>query len=316
MKPYLLILIPLTDDSRATIDASLSERFEILYAPTRNERTEAVERHGAGVQIVLTNGSTGLTGDEIAKMPSLEFISALGAGYEHIAVDAAQPRGIVVVNGAGTNADCVADHAFALLLAAVREIPRLDRVAREGVWRDGLKEQPQIAGKRLGVVGLGHIGRKVARRAAGFDMETGYHNRKPKPDTTSRYFDSVLALAEWSDALVVATPGGAATHHLIDAGVLAALGPKGYLVNVSRGSVVDTAALVDALERGAIAGAGIDVFEEEPPPVDLRLLHLDNVVVTPHIGGRSPDAIAASVRHFIENLTRHLNGDAVLTPVG
>jgi lactate dehydrogenase-like 2-hydroxyacid dehydrogenase len=310
MKPRLLVLIPLPEESGADIPAY----FDVHYATDPAQRKQAIESHGDTIRAVLTNGATGLTAAEIDRLPALEFVSALGAGYENIAVAHARGRGIVVVNGAGTNDDCVADHAFALLLAAVRDVPQHDTACRSGVWRDALPLRPTVSGKRLGIVGFGNIGQKVARRAAGFDMEIGYHNRKPREAATSRYFDSLLALAQWSDYLVVATPGGPSTHHLIDRPVLEALGPRGFLVNVSRGSVVDTDALAAALSAGALAGAGLDVYEGEPHPPQ-ALLHLRNVVLTPHIGGRSPEAIAASVRNFIANATRHFAGEAVLTPI-
>lgn len=310
MKPRLLVLIPLPEDSGADITA----RFDVLYAPDATQRAQAIESNGDTIRAVLTNGTTGLSAAEIDRLPALEFVSALGAGSENIAIAHARGRGIVLVNGAGTNADCVADHAFALLLAAVRDLPQFDAACRGGVWRDALPMRPTVSGRRLGIVGLGNIGQKVARRAAGFDIETGYYNRKPREGTTSRYFDSLLTLAHWSDYLVVATPGGPSTHHLIDRLVLEALGPCGFLVNVSRGSVVDTDALAAALSDGALAGAGLDVYEGEPHPPQ-ALLHLKNVVLTPHVGGRSPEAIAASVRNFIENATRHFAGETVLTPI-
>jgi D-3-phosphoglycerate dehydrogenase len=311
MKPSLLVLIHLDDPSRASIDAE----FDVIYAPDPSRRDAAIVTHGAAIRAVLTNGTTGLTAAEIDCMPQLELVSALGAGYENLPLDHARSRGIALVNGAGTNDHCVADHAFALLLAVVRDVPQLDRATREGVWRDHLPFRPQVSNKRLGIVGLGHIGAKVARRAAGFDMEVGYHNRKPRADAPlPRYFDNVEALARWSDFLVVATPGGAGTRHLIDAKVLAALGPHGFVVNVSRGSVVDTAALAHALAAGTIAGAALDVYEGEPEP-PRALLELRNVVLTPHVGGRSPEAITASVDNFLDNARRHFTGTPVLTPI-
>ena len=310
MKPSLLVLISLRDDSYASVAAS----FDILYAPTPEQRTQIIAAHGATIRAVLTNGTTGLTADEIDRLPDLEFVSALGAGYENIAVDYARARDIVLVNGAGTNDDCVADHAFALLLAAVRDIAQRDRATRDGVWRDKLPLRPNVSGKRLGVLGLGNIGLKVARRAAGFDIETGYHNRKPREGSVLRYFESVVALAEWSDFLVIATPGGAGTHHLVDRAVLDALGPQGFLVNVSRGSVVDTAALAAALEAGTLGGAGLDVYEGEPH-LPQALVHLKNIVLTPHVAGSSPEAIGASMQNFLANAQRHFAGEAVLTPI-
>jgi D-3-phosphoglycerate dehydrogenase len=310
MNPSLLVLIPLNEQSLAKI----AKVFDVIHAPNAGQRAGAIAEYGGTVRAVLTNGAVGLTATEIDRLAQLEFICALGAGYENVAFEHARTRNIVVVNGAGTNDDCVADHAFALLLATVRDIPQLDVACRNGIWRDALPMQPNFSGKRLGIVGLGNIGRKLARRALGFDIEIGYHNRNPRDDVPYRYFDRPIELARWCDYLVVATPGGASTRHLIDGPVLAALGPQGYLVNVARGSVVDTAALAQALAAGALGGAGLDVYESEPEPPQ-ALLHLKNVVLTPHVGGRSPEAIAGSVQQFLDNAARHFAGDAVLTPV-
>jgi lactate dehydrogenase-like 2-hydroxyacid dehydrogenase len=310
MLPTVLVLIPLRPESQT----SIAHSFNVITALYQAALDQAFTHHANEIRAVLTNGVIGFDANSIARLPNLELIGALGAGYENIARDAAQARGIVVVNGAGTNENCVADHAFALLLGVVRQIPALDRACRAGIWRDDLPFQPNFSGKKLGVIGLGNIGRKVARRAQGFDIEIGYHNRRPQPDTAYTYFDSVIALAEWADYLVAATPGGASTKHLIDAKVLAALGPHGYVVNVARGSVVDTAALADALERGVIAGAGLDVYEGEPAPPAL-LTGSEREVLTPHVGGRSPEAVAAAVQMFINNAARHFAGQAVLTPV-
>jgi D-3-phosphoglycerate dehydrogenase len=286
----------------------------VVYAPDAAARAAALDAHGKTIRAVLTNGTTGLAAADIDRMPQLELLSALGAGYENLAVDHARSRGIVLVNGAGTNDHCVADHAFALLLAVVRDVPQLDQATREGVWRDTLPMRPNVSGKRLGIVGLGNIGEKVARRGAGFEMEIGYHNRKPREGSPHQYFDSLEGLARWSDFLIVATPGGAGTRHLIDEAVFEALGPHGFVVNVSRGSVLDTAALAHALTAGTIAGAALDVYEGEPNPPE-ALLALRNVVLTPHVGGRSPEALAASAALFVENATLHFSGQPVMTPV-
>ena len=310
MKPTLLVLIHLNDASRASVAAA----YDVIYAPDPDSRAEAVAAHGATVRAVLTNGTTGLTPAEVDRLPKLELISALGAGYENLPLDHARARNIVLVNGAGTNDNCVADHAFALLLAVVRDVPQLDQATREGAWRDTLPMRPNVSGKRLGILGLGNIGQKMARRGAGFDMELGYHNRKPREGESMRYFESVTALAQWCDFLLIATPGGPGTKHLVDKAVLEALGPDGFVVNVSRGSVVDTEALAAALRAGTIAGAGLDVYEGEPH-LPASLLELRNLVVTPHVGGRSPEAITASVQNFLTNATRHFAGEPVLTPI-
>jgi D-3-phosphoglycerate dehydrogenase len=310
MKPRLLILIPLADHHVAEIAAA----FEVVAAIGPAERTRMVESHGETIRAVLTNGTIGLTAAEMDRMPDLEFVSALGAGYENIDRERARALGITVVNGAGTNADSVADHAFGLLLATVRRLPRFDEACRNGIWRDALPLVPTVSGKRLGIVGFGHIGQRLARRAAGFDMAIGYHSRTPRANIAARHFDNLLALADWSDFLIIATPGGPATHHLINRPVLDALGPQGYLVNISRGSVVDTQALAAALTSGSLAGAGLDVYEGEPEPPQ-ALVPLTNVVLTPHVAAHSSEAIDACVRHFISNAARHFSGEPVLTPI-
>jgi lactate dehydrogenase-like 2-hydroxyacid dehydrogenase len=287
----------------------------VRYAPDTASRAKAIAEAGADVRAVLTIGSTGLTAAEIDAMPGLAFISALGAGYENIAVAHARARGIAVANGAGTNDSCVADHAFALLLATVRAVPAMDRATREGKWRTELPLRPNVSGKRLGILGLGTIGQRIARRGLGFDMAVGYHNRQPRPDTEYQYFDSLHALATWADYLVVAIPGGASTRHVVNEAVLQALGPHGFLVNIARGSVVDSLALARALQTGAVAGAGLDVYESEPEP-PLPLLDCPNLVLTPHVAGWSPEAIDASVEQFLENGRRHFAGEPLLTPIG
>ena len=310
MKPLLLAITLLTDVHRARI----AESFELLYVPELAGRATVLAARGTEVRVVLTIGAVGLTAQEMDAMPRLELVCALGAGFENIDRSHAQARGIVVANGAGTNEDSVADHALGLLLAAVRAIPRNDRACRDGIWRDALPLPPQVAHRRLGIVGMGSIGLKIARRALGFDMAVGYHNRRQRDDVAYSYFDTVLALAEWADFLVVAAPGGPATRHLVDAPVLTALGPQGFLVNIGRGSVVDTAALADALCEGRIAGAGLDVYESEPVPPQ-ALVGLDQVVLSPHLGGWSPEALDASVQRFLDNALGHFSGRGVVSVV-
>jgi len=308
--PSLLILHTLSD---AHIQ-QLSQHFTVHYAPTLAQRQQAVQAHGAQVRAVLTVGAVGLTAAEIDAMPQLTWIGSLGAGYESIDVAYAKKRGIAVSNGAGTNDACVADHALGLVIATVRGLVQLDRITREGVWRDAIALPANVSGKRLGIVGLGTIGQKIARRAQAFDMPVGYHNRAPKAGCEHAYFDSVLTLAAWADVLVIATPGGAATKHLVNAAVLEALGPQGYLVNIARGSVVDTAALAQALRTGQLAGAGLDVYESEPLPPQ-ELLRSERVVLTPHVAGWSPEAVQATIDLFLDNASRHLSGQPLLTPV-
>lgn len=311
-KPLCLLLVALADEYKAL----LHERFELIDAPTAALRAAAIAQRGPEIELVLTNGATGLRAEEMDAMPRLRLAAAQGAGYENLDVAAAKARGLAVCNGAGTNDSCVADHTLALLLASVRALPQQDRALREGLWRDALPLRPSLNGRRLGVLGLGTIGRKIALRAQAFEMQIGYHNRRPRPDAAAdwAYFDSPRALAEWADYLVVAAPGGTDTRHIVNAEVLAALGPQGHLVNIARGSLVDTAALAEALAAGRLAGAALDVYESEPRPPE-ALLGFANVILTPHIAGWSPEAIRATVELFIANVEALDQGQPLLTPL-
>jgi lactate dehydrogenase-like 2-hydroxyacid dehydrogenase len=310
MKPDLLVLIPVKDEYREMI----ARHFEVHYVPdAQNQAPERLAGY-AQARAVLTNGTVGCRAAQLAVLPRVELICALGAGYENIDLKTARERGIAVGNGAGTNDNCVADHAMALLLATVRRIVSLDSHTRAGGWRDALPAVPNFSGKRMGILGMGTIGRKIARRGLGFELEIGYHNRRRIEDEPHAYFGSVKELAAWSDYLIVTTPGGPATRHLIDAEALEALGSSGFVVNVARGSVVDTAALADALRQGAIAGAGLDVYEGEPTlPASLK--DLDNVVLTPHVAGTSPEAAQASYQRFVDNATRYFSGQPLVSAV-
>lgn len=313
MKPVLLVL-NLQVPAHLQQMAQTFPDFDVVYAPEPDQAETAIAEHGARVQCVCTVGASGLTAAQMQRMPKLSLVCAMGAGYENIDVAYAKAHGIAVGNGAGTNDECVADHAMGLLIAAVRGMIKLDRSTRAGIWRSALPLPANVSGKRLGIVGLGTIGAKIAKRAAAFDMPIGYHNRKPREGVTHQYFDDLLALAAWADVLLVATPGGAGTKHLVNAEVLSALGEKGVLVNIARGSVVDTQALAAALRAGELAGAGLDVYESEPLPPQ-ELIELDSVVLTPHVGGWSPEAVQNSVDRFIANMRNHLDGKPLVSPI-
>lgn len=313
MQPALLVL-NFNAEGHLRQMAQAFPSFELLYAPDAAQCEAAIAEHGTRIQAVLTIGSIGLSAAQMQRMPALRLVCALGAGYENIDVAHAQAHGIAVGNGAGTNDDCVADHAMGLLIASVRGLVRLDRATRDGVWRTAMPLPPNVSHKRLGILGMGAIGAKIAQRALGFEMEIGYHNRSQRSELPHRYFGDLLSLAQWADVLLVATPGGPGTRHLINTQVLDALGPQGHLVNIARGSVVDTAALAAAVREGRLAGAGLDVYESEPAP-PAELLDLDAVVLTPHVGGWSPEAVQASVDRFIANMRCHLEGRPLVSPV-
>lgn len=288
--------------------------YQVVYAPGLASRPSLIAAHGKTIRAVVTVGALGLSASEMDTLPALEVICTVGAGYENVDLTAARARGITVASGAGTNDDCVADHTVALLLATLRNIPFLDRACRGGAWRDSLDFPPMLTGKSVGILGLGRIGHKVARRLSGFDVALGYHGRHHQECVSYRWFERLHDLAAWCDALVVATPGGASTRHLIDTRVMTALGPQGVLVNVARGSTVDTHALARALSSGRLGAAGLDVYESEPHP-PTELIGLDNVVLTPHIAGGSPESMQASVDRLIANLNGHFAGSGVVSPV-
>ena len=267
---------------------------------------------------LITIGSLRTDAALMDALPKLGLIACYGTGYEGVDLAAAQARGIVVSHARDANATAVAEFAMGLVIASARGIIRGDRYVRAGRWRGDIIERtaitPELAGRRLGVYGLGSIGAKIATRAAAFEVEIGYHNRKPRQDVSYAYHPTLIGLATWADILVVAVRADASNHHAVDADVLAALGPKGHLINISRGIAVDEAALCEALEAGTIAGAALDVYEVEPN-VPERLMRLDNVVLTPHMAAISANAQRAQRDSMFANLEAFFAGRPVLTPV-
>ncbi|MND67284.1 Glyoxylate/hydroxypyruvate reductase B [compost metagenome] len=251
----------------------------------------------------------------LQRMPNVRAICSFGVGYDAIAVDEARQRGIQVSYTPDVLNDCVADLAMGLLIDSARRISAADRFVRAGLWPVGhFPLARKVSGKCLGIVGLGRIGKDVARRAGGFDMQVRYHNRRPDADSPYGFEPDLLELARWADFLVLTCPGGERTRHLISAPVLDALGPEGILINVARGSVVDEEALVAALLEGRLGGAGLDVFEAEPR-VPEALLGLDNVVLAPHIGSGTMDTRLQMEELVFANLRAFIDEGEVLTPV-
>ncbi|MFN9765597.1 MAG: 2-hydroxyacid dehydrogenase [Pseudomonadota bacterium] len=269
-----------------------------------------------GIRAVAAGGDSRVDAGLIARLPALQIISVMGVGYDGIDVEAARARGVVVTHTPDVLNDEVADLAIGLMLAAARQLPAADRYVRSGQWeaRGPMPLARKMSGSRLGLVGMGRIGQAIAHRAQAFGMSIAYTARSAKPGLPYRFVASVEELAAGSDFLVLITPGGAGTRHLVDAKVLRALGPKGILVNVARGSVVDEAALVDALEQGVLGGAALDVFEDEPR-VPARLLALPHVVVAPHIGSATHATRQAMADLAFANLQARLAGQPLLTPV-
>jgi hydroxypyruvate reductase len=267
------------------------------------------------VRAICGSGESKVSAELMARLPALQIVSIMGVGYDGVDVAAAKARGVLVTHTPDVLNDDVADLALALALNVARRIPQADRYLRDGKWPAGpVPLATKLSGARMGIVGMGRIGQAIAERARGFRMSIAYTARSAKPGLPYTFHDQVAALAAQSDFLVVITPGGAATRKLIDAKVLAALGPKGYLINVARGSVVDETALIAALQAGTIAGAALDVFENEPQ-VPEALRALDNVVLTPHIGSATTATRHAMANLAFENLRAFFAGGTPPTPV-
>lgn len=264
---------------------------------------------------VVANGEAKVPRELIAQLPALEVITVFGVGYDGVDVAAAHERGVPVTNTPDVLNDDVADLAIGLLIAVARRIPQADRFVRAGEWPNGpFTLSRKVSGAKLGIVGMGRIGQAIAHRATAFGMQIAYTARSPRAGVGYAFHTDAVSLAAASDFLVVITPGGAGTLGMIDAKVLQALGPDGYLVNVARGSVVDQPALVEALQGGIIAGAALDVFVGEPNvPESLR--GMPNVVLTPHIGSGTRQTREAMARLTFDNLCAHFAGQPLLTPV-
>src|SRR3954463_6844969 len=244
-------------------------------------------------------------------MPSLQAIVCYGTGYDGVDLTAAAQRGIVVGHSPAANAAAVADLAVTRMLAATRRLLPADNYVRSGSWSAAkpsplMRPQPGNPGRRVGIYGMGEIGRKIAARMAAFETEVAYFSRS-QHDVPYRYLPSLAALAEWSSVLMIAVRAGADTHHAVNAGILHQLGKDGYVVNISRGSVIDQQALVEALAEDRIAGAGLDVYETEPHAPD-ALTAFPNVVLTPHIGGHTIESHVAMQDCVIAHLTAFLEG--------
>jgi len=309
MKHRLLQLVPLSP----ALDTALAATYAVHPLWQEADPEAFLARQGADFVGLATSAPAGASRELIAALPKLRVISSRGIGLDKIDLDSARQRGIQVGNTPGVLTDCVADLAFGLLIDVARGMTAADRFVRAGRWQQekfGLTAR--VSGKRLGIVGLGQIGRAIAKRAVGFDMAVRYFNRTPAADVAFVREASLEALAQWADFLVVAVAGGSATHHLISAAVLEALGPEGFLINIARGSVVDEAALVSSLLAGGLAGAGLDVFDLEPnvPPA---LLSLDNVVLLPHIASGTVDTRKAMEDLVLANFNAFFVDGKVLT---
>lgn len=251
----------------------------------------------------------------LESLPNLEIVAQFGVGVDNIDLGAAKARGIAVTNTPDILTPDTADIAFSLILCLMRRIVEADMYVRVGKWVSGaFSLSSSLSGKTVGIVGMGRIGQAIARRGLAFDMKIVYHGPRQKPDLTYPYYADLRQMAEASDVLVMACPGGAETKNLVTGKILKALGPKGYLVNIARGSVVNTEDLLIALRNRDIAGVGLDVYENEPN-VPGALISMDNVVLLPHVGSATAETRSEMGRLVIANILAYFEGKPLLTAV-
>jgi len=297
----------------------IGERFDLLDAAGKPPLQTFSADQLKDVRALITAGGQLLKADVMDMMPALGAIICYGTGYDGVDFKAAAERKIVVGNSPGANAASVADLALTLMLAVTRRLLPADQYLREGGWSSAkpsplMSPQPGNPGRKVGVYGMGEIGRKIAARVAAFECDVAYTNRTKYDDLPYRHEPSLEALVEWCDVLMIAVRAGPETHHIIDAAMLKKLGANGVVVNISRGSVIDQAALTAALADKTIAGAGLDVFEKEPHAPD-ALTEFPNVVLTPHIGGHTLDSHMGMQNCVIANLDAFYAGKGLPYPV-
>jgi lactate dehydrogenase-like 2-hydroxyacid dehydrogenase len=311
MKPEILMT-----GRNQRIEKRLARRFHLHFLSDYPHRTECLSSIGHRISGIFYANQGGRIAESVFdRTPRLEIVSVISAGVDYIDVVAATDRGIVVTNAGGVNAVDVAEFAFALLIGAGRNINGGIYHIRSGQWEErrfGLTRR--ISERPIGILGLGKIGMEIAKRAEAFDMPVFYHNRKPRSDVPYTYVGNVTELARKVDFLVVAAPGGPETVHLVGRSAMNALGPEGVLVNVGRGSIVDTQALIAALSEGALGAAALDVIEGEPI-VASSLMILPNLMLTPHMAGLTKEALECAFDRAADNIEAHFAGERVFTPI-
>ena len=311
MKPDIVLTTRIFPPTQAILE----KEFACHKLHEASDREALLKEVAPRVRAVATFGAAGANAQLMDALPKLELISNFGVGVDAIDLDAAKKRGIIVTNTPDVLNDCVADTAMALTLNVMRKYPQAEAYLRSGFWaaRGDYPLTTSLGGKSMGILGLGRIGEAIAKRALAFGMKIRYHNRSKK-DVPYPYDADAVALAKNSDVLLIATPGGSATKAIVGAKVLDALGPQGYVVNIARGSVIDEPVLLQYLQQNRIAGAGLDVFANEPR-ISPAFFALDNAVIFPHVGSATNETRTAMGNLQIENLRLHFAGKPVLTRV-
>ena len=301
-----------TGKLHATCEAALAERYTV------HKLHEAADKDAFLAEIaprIRAHAGSGIGADLIAKLPKLEIIAGFGVGTDNIDLKAAKAAGVRVTNTPDVLNDAVAELTIGLMIALARRIPQGDQFVRAGKWpKAGLGLFTELTGKTVGILGLGRIGKEIATRAQAMKMRVVYHGRKRQENVPYIYYDTLLDMARDSDWLVLIAPGGQGTDRIVSREVLEALGPKGMLVNIARGTLVDEPALVELLANGGLGGAALDVFEKEPQ-VPEALFALDNVVLSPHQGSATHQTRDAMGATLVANLDAHFAGEPLISPV-
>jgi lactate dehydrogenase-like 2-hydroxyacid dehydrogenase len=311
MRPHVLQVAPMM----AHVEQALAEAYVTHRLWEAEDREALLAEVGGDVRGVATTGGAGLSAAVIEKLPALEIVSNYGVGYDSVDIPACKARGVRVTNTPEVLNDAMAEITLGLMIALARRLPQADAYVRAGRWADAnFPLTAELTAKRVGILGLGRIGKEIARRAQAFRMEVVYHGRSRQDDQPYPYYANLEAMAADVDWLVVIAPGGPETEGIVSRRVMEALGPRGCLVNVARGGLVDQPAMIEMLRDGRLGGAALDVFYDEPnAPADL--FDLDNVVLSPHQGSATHKTRTAMGDLVVRNLAAHFAGDPLLTPV-
>jgi lactate dehydrogenase-like 2-hydroxyacid dehydrogenase len=311
MRPHVLQVAPMM----AHVEQALAEAYVTHRLWEAEDREALLAEVGGDVRGVATTGGAGLSAAVIEKLPALEIVSNYGVGYDSVDIPACKARGVRVTNTPEVLNDAMAEITLGLMIALARRLPQADAYVRAGRWADAnFPLTAELTAKRVGILGLGRIGKEIARRAQAFRMEVVYHGRSRQDDQPYPYYADLEAMAADVDWLVVIAPGGPETEGIVSRRVMEALGPRGCLVNVARGGLVDQPAMIEMLRDGRLGGAALDVFYDEPnAPADL--FDLDNVVLSPHQGSATHKTRTAMGDLVVRNLAAHFAGDPLLTPV-
>lgn len=309
-KPEIVVIAPLPP----FFARPLNEHFIIHDLHGAKDRRAFIDEVAPRVRAMVAFGGSQIKAEQLDNFPHLEIVAVFGVGYDGIPLAACEAKKIKVTNTPDVLNDEVADTTLALTLMTVRQFAESQKFVERGDWLKGQYPLTRsLWGKTVGIIGLGRIGKAIATRLEAFKTTVVYHGRS-KQDVDYRFYPNLVDMARDVDILIAITPGGAGTKHLVNAEVLAALGPEGYFINVARGSVCDEAALVAAIENNTIAGAGLDVFEAEPK-VPEALFNRPNVVLFPHVASATLETRTAMGNLVIENLRLHFEGKPVKTLV-